>query len=39
MDDNNSGFSTRNKRSNSRVIRFIIGAIIALIIVNNIYIN
>jgi len=39
MDDNNSDFSTRNKRSNGRVICFIIVSITALMIINNSYIN
>jgi len=39
MGDNNSDFSTRNKTSNSRVMCFIIVSTIALMIINNMYIN
>lgn len=37
--DDNSDFRTRNKTSNSRVMYFIIVSIIALMNINNIYIN
>lgn len=37
--DDNSDFRTRNKISNSHLMYFIIVSIIALININNIYIN
>lgn len=39
ISDNDSDFSTKNTSSNSHVMCFIVVSIIALIIINNIYIN
>lgn len=39
MADNTSDFSIKNKTSNSCVTCFVIGSIITLLIINNIYMN